>query len=79
MTESEFYYGKSKGGTIYVEEKPAGESSLTEQSKKDWKDYGEFDTGQYNTPAQPRGFEIAFKDGTHLTLIDLCLLLYPWV
>lgn len=71
MTESEFYYGKSKGGTIYVEEKPAGESSLTEQSKKDWKDYGEFDTGQYNTPAQPRGFEIAFKDGRLLSLKNL--------
>ena len=71
MTESEFYNGRSKGGTIYVEEKPAGESSLTEQSKKDWKGYGEFDTGQYNTPAQPRGFEIAFKDGRLLSLKNL--------
>jgi len=71
MTESEFYDGRSKGGTIYVEEKPAGESFLTKQSKRDWKGYGEFDTGRYNTPAQPRGFEIAFKDGRLLSLKNL--------
>ena len=71
MTESEFYNGRSKGGTIYVEEKPAGKASLTKQSKRDWKGYGELDTGQYNTPAQPRGYEIAFKDGRLLSLKNL--------
>jgi len=71
ITESEFYDGKSKGGTVYIEEKPAGKPGLTKQSKKDWKGYGEFDTGQYNTPTQPRGYEIAFKNGRLLSLKNL--------
>jgi len=76
MTENEFYNGKSKGGTIYIEEEPAGKTGLTEQSKEDWFNYGEFDTGKYSKartmePFEPRGFEIAFKNGRLLSLRNL--------
>lgn len=76
MTESEFYDGKSKGGTVYIEERPAGKIELTEQSKEDWFNYGEFDTGKMLKPRiiapfEPRGYEIAFKNGRLLSLRNL--------